>query len=266
MDKLIVAVFDSEKRAYQGVTALRELDDQGSLALYAYAVLARSQAGEAYVVESADEGPLGAAVGFAVGGLLGAIAGPVGLAAGAAGGSMLGSLGDLHQAGVDAEFVGDVAEVMTVGKIAVVAHVAEGWVAPLDARIDKLGAVVLRRNRAAVVDEQLEREAASVRADIDRLQRELAGAAEDAKSFVVKNLDAASAKLDGLARRATDKADALAAEADAKLQALKAKVSKAVGDLKGHYEEHIDEIRDDYDRRIAKLKQAGELTKEAILA
>ncbi|MEM8864049.1 MAG: DUF1269 domain-containing protein [Planctomycetota bacterium] len=266
MDKLIVAVFDSEKQAYEGVTALKELHDEGSLALYAFAVVARDQSDTVSIVDGADDGPLGTAVGLAAGGLVGALAGPVGLAAGAAGGSLLGSLNDLREAGVDAEFVGDVATELTPGKTAIVAHIAEGWVAPLDARMDSVGGTLLRRNRAAVVDEQIDREAESLRADVDRLRDELRNTVEDSKDFVVKNLDAASAKLESVAQQATDKADALMAEANAKVQALKDQASKAAGDLKKQYQQYIGEVQADYDQRVAKLKRAGELTKEAVLS
>jgi hypothetical protein len=39
MDKMLVVVFDDESKAYDGIKALRELDAEASLALYAAAVI-----------------------------------------------------------------------------------------------------------------------------------------------------------------------------------------------------------------------------------
>ena len=66
--------------------------------------------------------------------------------AGAAGGALGGWFADLYNLGVDAEFLDDVARVMTPGKYAVVAEVAEGWTAPVDARMEALGGTVFRRS------------------------------------------------------------------------------------------------------------------------
>jgi uncharacterized membrane protein len=41
MDKILVVVFDSESQAYEGSGTLQELHDEGSIHLYAKAVIAR---------------------------------------------------------------------------------------------------------------------------------------------------------------------------------------------------------------------------------
>jgi hypothetical protein len=43
MDKMLVAVFDSETKAYEGSRILRELDEEGSLTLYAVAVTRKTR-------------------------------------------------------------------------------------------------------------------------------------------------------------------------------------------------------------------------------
>ena len=64
MDKMFVIAFDSEEKAYQGARALTELHAEGSIALYAAAVVARDAEGKVTVKQAADEGPLGTVTGM----------------------------------------------------------------------------------------------------------------------------------------------------------------------------------------------------------
>ena len=83
MDKMLVVVFDSELKAYEGSKALQELQNEGSINLYAKAVIARDASGKVAVKQQGDMGPVGTAVGLLTGSLIGLIGGPVGLAIGA---------------------------------------------------------------------------------------------------------------------------------------------------------------------------------------
>jgi len=82
-DKMIVAVFDSERKAYAGLKALNDMETEGSITLYASAVIAKDADGELTVKQTADEGPLGTGVGLFTGSLLGLLGGPAGVAVGA---------------------------------------------------------------------------------------------------------------------------------------------------------------------------------------
>ena len=84
MDKMLVVVFKDESRAYEGTNALRELHAEGSITLYAAAVIAKDAQGKVTVKQAADQGPAGTALGFATGGLIGMLGGPAGVALGAA--------------------------------------------------------------------------------------------------------------------------------------------------------------------------------------
>ena len=88
MDKILVVVFDNESKAYEGSKALQALQDEGSINLYAKAVIARDAGGKVEVKEAGDSGPVGTAVGLLTGSLIGLIGGPVGLAIGAYAGTL----------------------------------------------------------------------------------------------------------------------------------------------------------------------------------
>jgi len=84
MDKVLVAVFDNEAAAFDGLSALRDLHRDGDITLYASAVVAKDTAGKISVKQAADQGPVGTAVGLLTGSLVGILGGPVGFAVGAA--------------------------------------------------------------------------------------------------------------------------------------------------------------------------------------
>src|SRR3990172_7604586 len=105
MDKMLVVGFDSELKAYEGSRALQELQNEGSINLYAKAVIARDASGKVEVKQAGDMGPVGTAVGLLTGSLIGLIVGPVGLAIGAYAGTVGGLVYDLANAGVGEDFL-----------------------------------------------------------------------------------------------------------------------------------------------------------------
>ena len=108
MNKMIVTVFKDEQSAYGGLSALRELHEEGSLTLYASTVIFKDANGVISVKQAADEGPFGTFAGLATGSLIGLLGGPVGLAVGAATGTLAGSLFDLARVGVSDDFLTEV--------------------------------------------------------------------------------------------------------------------------------------------------------------
>ena len=195
MDKLIVTVFDDEAKAYEGLKALKELDADNSITLYATAVVAKNADGVVSVKQTGDQGPAGMAAGLALGSLIGLLGGPVGVAVGAATGTLGGSLYDLAQLGVGTDFLDEVSRHLLPGKTAVLAEVDEEWVTPLDTRMEALGGVVIRRARAEFVDAQIEREAEADRAELAQLKAEHAQAVGKAKAKLQAKVDAVEKRL-----------------------------------------------------------------------
>ena len=70
MDRMLVVVFDNETKAYEGKKALLQLDGEGSLSVYAYAVLAKRADGTATVKQGDDSGPVGTLLGTSFGSLI----------------------------------------------------------------------------------------------------------------------------------------------------------------------------------------------------
>ena len=195
MEKMLVVVFDDESKAYEGSRALKQLDAEGSITIHAESVIKKNADGTITVKQSEDDFPIRTVGGTAIGSLIGLLGGPVGLAVGAAAGALAGSIGDLNVAGVDAEFVDDVAATLTPGKCAVIADISEEWVTPVDTRMEPLGGAVFRTARKSVEDDQRARDVATLRAEIDQLKAEHARARADRKAKLQAKIDKLNAKL-----------------------------------------------------------------------
>src|ERR1700675_2814512 len=108
MDRMLVVVFDNETKAYEGKEALLRLDSEGSISIYAYAVLAKHADGTATVKQGDDSGPIGTLVGTSLGSLIGLLGGPAGVAIGATAGMAGGGIFDLDNARIGEDFLDDV--------------------------------------------------------------------------------------------------------------------------------------------------------------
>jgi uncharacterized membrane protein len=56
MNKMLVAVFDTEPAAFEGLQALKDLHQDGDITLYATAVVVKDSTGAVSVKQSADQG------------------------------------------------------------------------------------------------------------------------------------------------------------------------------------------------------------------
>jgi uncharacterized membrane protein len=264
MDKMVIVVFDSERKAYEGARALRDLDADGSISIYASAVLAKSQAGDVEVKQAVDSGPIGTAVGLLTGTLVGLFTGPIGLAAGLAAGALGGVVYDLAKIGVNEDFLADAGEALAPGRFAVIAEVWEEWVTPLDARMAAAGGSVLRRARAEVLDAQLDRDAATLRTELASLKAELAATAQQARGKLETTIDGVKTKLRDTQARTQQALEAAKQESAAKVQALQAKRARLHDERKAKLDARIEEVQAEYKVRSEKLSRAWELTKQAL--
>jgi uncharacterized membrane protein len=264
MDKMIVVVFDSELKAYEGSKALQELQSEGSINLYAKAVIARDASGKVEVKQEGDMGPVGTTVGLLTGGLIGIIGGPVGFAIGSGLGMSGGAIYDLAHLGISEDFLTEVEKSLLPGKAAVVAEVWEEWSTPVDARMESIGGVVFRRTSTEVIDEQIEKDVDALNAELDELEAELDQETGEARAKLQAKVDATKAKLKAAQNSIQARIDASQKETDAKVKSLQDQAAKESGQRKAKREARIAELKESQKRRSDLLKQAWELTKKAL--
>lgn len=264
MDKILVVIFDDENKAYEGSRVLQNLHNEGSITLYGKAVIAKDASGQVSVKQTDDEGPVGTGVGLLTGSLIGLLGGPVGVALGAYAGMFGGMVYDLANLGVGEDFLYEVGQYLQPGKAAVVAEVYEAWVLPVDTRMQAIDGVVFRRTRGEIVDAQMERDAAALKAEIAELEAELSQAAGEARAKLQAKIEAAEARLQAMRESIQAKIETSQQETEAKVKALQAQAARAEGERKAKIEARIAELKADQKRRSELLHQAWELTKEAM--
>ena len=225
MDRMLVVVFDTEAKAYEGKNVLNMLENEGSIVIYTYAVIAKNANGTTSIRYSDDPGPLGTLVGTSVGSLIGILGGPAGVAVGAAAGMLGGAFGDLDNARVGDDFVDDVAKKLTPGKFAVAAEVQEEWTTPVDTRMEAIGGTVFRRALSDVNDIVNDEDVAAMKADLAQLKAEHAQAHADRKAKLQEKINQLDTKIQGQLERAKERRLTAQERAKAKVEFLKTKAA-----------------------------------------
>ena len=238
MSKFVVTTFTTEANAYEGTRTLKELHAEGEITLYGLAVVAKDAGGKLSIKEGPDDLP-GTAVGTLVGALVGVLGGPAGVVVGMTTGMMLGSISDLFNIGVGADFIDKVSAELAPGRAAVIAEIDEDWVTPLNTRMERIGGSVAREWRSDFEDAQVERETAARKAELAQLRAEFAQARVDAKAGLQTRINQAKAKLDQLSSQAQAKLQKLEQDTDAKVNALNAQIAKANAETKSRIKQRL---------------------------
>ena len=160
---MLVAVFDTEARAGDGLSALEALAEADTIRLNAAAIVSKTHGGAiavSRVQRPAPEATLGAG---AIGTLVGMLTGVVGLAIGTAAGLAVGAAADMFDLKVERDILAEVERQLQRGKSAVVAQIYEEETGPVNARIAALGGVVLRRALTDVADREYGKAVSAVR-------------------------------------------------------------------------------------------------------
>jgi len=225
---MLVVVFDTETKAYEGKRTLLLLENEGSIVVYSYAVISKNAQGDVTVNLGDDPGPMGALAGTSLGSLIGLLGGPAGLAIGAAVGLVAGSTVDLDNARVGGDFIDDVGKRLTPNRFAVVAEIEEDWTTPVDTRMEAIGGTVFRRALSEVKDVVDDEDTAAMKADIAQLKAEHAQARADRKAKLHERLNQLNSKLQTRLENARERRQATEERTKAKVEIL----NKKAGALK----------------------------------
>ena len=225
MDRMLVVVFDTETKAYEGKRMLLLLENEGAIVVYAYTVIAKNADGKVSVTQSDDPGPLGTLVGTSVGSVIGLLGGPAGVAIGAAVGMLAGGTTDIQNARVGDDFIDDVVKKLTPNKFAVVAEIQEEWTTPLDTRMEAIGGTVFRRSLSEVTDTVDDEDLIAIKADFAQLKAEHAKARADRKGKLQDKISQLDSKIQVRLEKAKERRVAAQQQAKAKVEILKTKAA-----------------------------------------
>jgi len=227
MDRMLVAVFDNVSEAQQGLAALVQLDLDGSITVFAHAVVARNPDGTTIVEEGRAPWPSGTLIGTPLGALIGLLGGAPGVAIGAIAGFFVGGTADSSRARIGEDFADDVARALSPNRAAVVAEIEEDTTGPVDTRMEALGGTVFRRTLSDVRHTIHEDHIAAIKADLAQLKAEHARAHTERKARLQENINQLESRLQAQLQKAKERREAAAREERAKVELLQAKAAAA---------------------------------------
>ena len=176
MDGMLLVIFDNEAKAIEGANTLVDLDERGSISLYAHAIIAKNADGTTRVKRMDDFGPSNTLAGLELGSFIGLFGGPSALPIAAGVGLLGGSAVDIHNARLNEEFVRDVSKQLRANSFALVARVQEDWPDSVDSRMKEIGGTVFRRDLSNVKHTLSNEHKAALQADVAHMKAELAHA------------------------------------------------------------------------------------------
>jgi uncharacterized membrane protein len=145
MENVLTINFTEDGDAYEALTTLKELDDQGQVGLEGAAVVQRHEDGTIAIKdEVGDIGYEGTATGGIIGLIVGILGGPIGVLLGGATGVLIGSLFDLDDLDESDSVLSEMSRAVRVDHAAVVAAVDEQSPEIIDAAVHKLNGTILR--------------------------------------------------------------------------------------------------------------------------
>jgi uncharacterized membrane protein len=206
-----------------------QLQDQGNVNVYGYAVVEENADRSATIKQSDNSGPLGSLFGMSFGALAGALFGPAGMLLGSAAGLGSGAAVDFTNLGVGQDYLDDVAKALTPGKVALVAEVDEEWTTPVDSSMEALGGVVLRRTLSDVQKQVRQENVAAMKADAAQYKAEMAQAQADRKAKLQDKVNQLESRIQAQIQKMQERGmiSEKKAQARAKLMETKAAVAQA---------------------------------------
>jgi len=225
MDRILVVVFDSETKAYDGKNALLVLEGEGDITIYALALVAKDADGSVTVKQGVDPGPLGTLVGGLVGSFIGLLGGPTGVAIGTAAGLLAGGATDLNNARIDSDFIDDLIKALLPDRFAVIAEIQEDWATPVDTRMEAIGGTVFRRALSEVRHTIHEENINAMKADLAQMKAEHAKARANRKAKLQEKINQLESKIQVQRQKAKERREAAERQAKAKAEILKRKAA-----------------------------------------
>lgn len=225
MDRILAVVFSTESKARAAQEALLELEKQGTIVVYADALLAKKSDGTITVTQTHEPGPLGMALGTTLGSVIGLLGGLPGIAIGSAAGFVAGTIADLDNVRVAADFIDDVSEELRTNQFAVVAEIQEDWTTPVDTRMEALGGIVFRRALSDVKHMANSEDIAALKADLAQLKAEHAEARAARKAKLNEKINQLESRIQARLEKGKDRREAAEQQAKAKVALLKARAA-----------------------------------------
>lgn len=234
MEKILKIVVNNEEDAFKISQELTELDNKDSISVAESFILTKDENGEVSLKDAKD-GKISYTLGGAItGALIGLIGGPLGMLWGAALGSMAGVSGDILSNEQRYDHLERVGRSLAKGETALLVHLDEYWMVPLDSVLKKYNATITRYSVDEEIDQYIQLQLDTIDQDLHQLSDEVENTVTDHKASLNHKLAELSAKR-----------KELQAKVNEKMQAQKKLYEKWLDKIKGNFHDVKDDIEDD---------------------
>ena len=231
MENIIVATFDNDKTAIDGVHKLNDLDWRGDIVVYNNVLLRRNPNGTFdYLKDERTLDGWNAMGGMLVGTAIGVLGGPVGALAGMIAGLTIGGFADVAQYGFDYDFLENFKNGLPVGTTSLIMTVSEPSEVFIDNALLPLGASIYRSNVYAEQDKYVQSQLDTLDAGIEEAERQVREAAAEDKAALKARVAQLRAKRDA-------KVAQIKADMQEDRESIKADIERVKAKLQGKVEE-----------------------------
>jgi uncharacterized membrane protein len=269
MNRILVVLFDSESKAYEGRRVLKELHEEGSITVYAAAIVSRDPDGQVLVKEIRDEGALPLLASPVIGGLVGLLGGalgaafgiglvtiPFGVLSGTTVAGFVSFMLDFVKVGDRKQFATDVGTYLAAGKAALLADVGEERTLTVDIRLEAAGGAVFRQPRNDAEHLLVEQELKTLQNELEALQEEYASTTGADRIRLQTKREALMAQLQAKVKQAEEQLEMERAVKEAKVKLLQEQEATAQGAWKASLKPRRERVEAEYQERRTYLRQA----------
>jgi uncharacterized membrane protein len=251
MNKMLVAVFETERQAYRAASAIRDLCEEGVLLAYAFAVIIK-QVGKMSVVDFTSEHYPDPVLGVATRSLINLLARRTSPDGDHDRNATANRDIELANAGVNGDFLQEVARHLLPGKAGIVSEIEEEVTTVMDTVLKSQEGIIFRCPRRDVMDAEIARELGILLGEIQNVERQLLQKPDGSNRRLLKKLDLLKANLRATQDQARDHAASIKREVEAKIISLHERAAKTDGGIRARLERLADEVRSDYMNRATK--------------
>jgi len=266
MNNTLVAVFDAEPAALEGLRALQELRQEAHVALQASAAMVQAPAGGSRAGETHRAGLTGEAFARLAERLRRLVPARPGAPATLSAKTLADVVLALASADVGVDLLSDVIEALAPGKAVLVVEVDEAQAAPVEGKLGRLGGQVFRRHSGRIVEDVLIHEAEACATELRQLKAELAQANPGDCPALRQEIDAVGQQLKETQAQLNARQTQGQGGTAAKIDALRQPVRRAGGQRRARMETYLAEASALQAARRTKLAGAQRLIQQALSA
>jgi len=256
MQRMLVVVFETHDKADEALIALRRLEDESIISIYAHAVVMKDDQGVVTGARARDAAPRPTLGGTAVGSALGLFGGPMGVAVGAVSGFAIGAMTEYTRIRAARGFVRDVADALLPGDAALVAEINEESTDRVNARMDALGGLLLRRARSDAAESEYERASGAFQARSAAMNEAMNTIRKTMQDRIQAQVKTTLTRLEALKVKADSASSKAEQAAIADLLAQRQAIDQQLEALRTTSESTYQQAKKDVESRLAELEKS----------